>query len=97
MEFEHYLSVVQKIGTNTSIKYVQNVKQVLKMGVDLGLILSNPLAAFKCSYRHPDRDKLTMDEITLLRNKDLVTRLEATRMFFYFVVLPGMLTWMYII
>jgi hypothetical protein len=40
------------------------------MGVDLGLILFNPLAAFKCSYQHPGRDKLIMDEITLLRNKD---------------------------
>jgi len=89
IEFEHYLSTVQKIGTNTSMKYVQNVKQVLKMGVDLGLILSNPLAAFKCSYQHPDRDKLTMDEITILRNKDLVARLDTTRDVFLFCCFTG--------
>jgi len=89
IDFEHYLSTVQKIGSNTTMKYVQNIKQVLNMGVDLGILLSNPLTAFKCNYHHPHRDKLSMDEIDTIRNKDLLPRLSATRDVFLFCCFTG--------
>ncbi len=82
IDFEHYLSTVQKIGSNTSIKYVQNIKQILQMGIDFGLLQTNPIAAFKCGYQHPHRDRLTMDEIMLLRDKDLILRLVPPVTFF---------------
>ncbi len=96
IDFEHYLSTVQRIGSNTSMKYVQNIKQILQMAIDLGFLQTNPLAAFKCSYQHPNRDKLSMDEIMVLRDKDLISRLSSTRDIFCFVVLQVMLIWMYI-
>lgn len=40
IDFEHYLSTVQKIGSNTSMKYVRNLKQVFNMAVDLGMLSS---------------------------------------------------------
>ena len=71
------------------MKYVQNIKQILQMAIDLGMMQANPLTAFKCSYQHPHRDKLTMDEIMLLRNKDLISRLSSTRDIFLFCCFTG--------
>ncbi len=64
------------------MKYVQNIKQILQMGIDFGLLQTNPIAAFKCGYQHPHRDRLTMDEIMLLRDKDLILRLVPPVTFF---------------
>ena len=89
-DFEHYLSTVQKIGSNTSMKYIKNVKQVLKMAADQGWILVNPLSGFKCSYDEPQRERLTMEEIMKLYHKDLqIARLEEVRDVYLFCCFTG--------
>jgi len=42
VEFEHYLRTVEKIGHNTSMKYAKDLKQVMKYGVMLEYVPSNP-------------------------------------------------------
>jgi site-specific recombinase XerD len=88
-DFEHYLTTVQHIGSNTAMKYVKILKQILKMAVDQGWISANPLGGFKCSYEDPQRQRLTMEEIMILYNKDLITRLAEVRDIYLFCCFTG--------
>ncbi len=88
-DFEHYLTTVQHIGSNTAMKYVKILKQVLKMAVDQGWLAANPLGGFKCSYGDPQRERLTMEEIMVLYNKDLIPRLAEVRDIYLFCCFTG--------
>jgi hypothetical protein len=63
VEFEHYLRTVQKIGHNTSMKYAKDLKQVMKYGVVLEYISSNPFELFQCSYKKVKREFLDQEEL----------------------------------
>ncbi|HVI43875.1 MAG TPA: site-specific integrase [Chitinophaga sp.] len=88
-DFEHYLTTVGGIGSNTAMKYVKILKQMLKLAVDQGWIPANPLSGFKCSYVDPQRERLTMDEIMILYNKDLIPRLAEVRDIYLFCCFTG--------
>lgn len=88
-DFEHFLTTVQGIGSNTAMKYVKIVKQVLKLAADQGWITVNPLSGFKCTYTDPQRERLTMDEILVLYTKELIPRLAEVRDVFLFCCFTG--------
>lgn len=66
VEFEHYLRTVKLIGYNTSMKYMKDLKQVMKYGVMLEYIPSNSFDNFKCSYKKVKRDFLDQQELDIL-------------------------------
>lgn len=89
-ELYHYLTVNDKIGSNTAMKYIKNTKQVFKMAVDNDWIPTNPIASFKCTYNEPKRERLTMSEIMTLYNKKLeIKRLEEVRDVYIFCCFTG--------
>lgn len=88
-DFEHYLTTVKGMGSNTAMKYVKILKQVLKMSVDQGWLPANPLGGFKCSYEDPQRERLTMDEIMNLYKKALIPRLAEVRDIYLFCCFTG--------
>ncbi|MFB6456785.1 tyrosine-type recombinase/integrase [Chitinophaga sp. Hz27] len=88
-DFEHFLTTVQRIGANTAMKYVKILKQMLKLAVDQGWLVVSPLAGFKCTYEDPQRERLTMDEIMNLYNKQLIPRLAEIRDIYLFCCFTG--------
>ncbi len=89
-ELYHYLTVSDKIGSNTAMKYIKNTKQVFKMAVDNDWIPTNPISSFKCSYNEPKRERLTMNEIMTIYNKKLeIKRLEEVRDVYIFCCFTG--------
>ncbi len=89
-DFEHFLTTVHLIGTNTAMKYIKILKQVIKMAVDKSWLPNNPLGGFKCTYDEPERERLTMDEIMLLYSKQLLLeRLEEVRDIYLFCCFTG--------
>ncbi|WP_212004592.1 phage integrase SAM-like domain and Arm DNA-binding domain-containing protein [Chitinophaga sp. HK235] len=46
-DFEHYLTTTKKMGSNTAMKYVKILKQMLKLAVDQGWLPVSPLSGFK--------------------------------------------------
>ncbi|SEW51889.1 site-specific integrase [Chitinophaga arvensicola] len=88
-DFEHFLTTVQEIGANTAMKYVKILKQMLKLAVDQGWLVVSPLAGFKCTYEDPQRERLTMDEIMALYNKQLIPRLAEVRDIYLFCCFTG--------
>ena len=88
-DFEHFLTTAQEIGSNTAMKYVKILKQMLKLAVDQGWLVVSPLSGFKCSYEEPQRERLTMDEIMSLYNKELIPRLAEVRDIYLFCCFTG--------
>lgn len=89
-EFEHYLLVNDKVGTNTAHKYIKNIKTVINMAIGLDWIQHNPFNQFRCSYKNPDREILNQPEINAMINKKLDNpRLEKVRDIFIFCCYTG--------
>lgn len=89
-DFEHFLSVQHKLRSNTTMKYIKILKQILNYAITQEWITSNPLNSFKCSYTNPDRVVLTQEEIDIIYNKVMPnTRLEQVRDMFIFSCYTG--------
>jgi site-specific recombinase XerD len=89
-EYEHFLSVHQKMQSNTVMKYIKILKQILNYAVALDWIPSNPFNQFKCTYRSPDRIVLTQDEIDVIFYKHMPNeRLEQVKDVFLFACYTG--------
>ena len=89
-DLEHFLTSVQMISGNTAMKYIKILKQVIKMSVENGWLASNPLSGFKCTYEEPERDRLTMEELMIIYNKDLdLERLIEVRDIYLFCCFTG--------
>lgn len=89
-EYEHFLTVNQKMQSNTVMKYIKILKQILNYAVALDWIPSNPFGQFKCTYKNPDRIVLTQAEIDVLYLKLMPNkRLEEIRDVFLFSCYTG--------
>ena len=89
-EYEHFLTVHQKMQSNTVMKYIKILKQILNFAVALDWIPSNPFGQFKCTYKNPDRIVLTQDEIDVIYLKQMPNiRLEEIRDVFLFSCYTG--------
>ena len=89
-EYEHFLTVNQKMQSNTVMKYIKILKQILNYAVALDWIQSNPFNQFKCTYRNPDRIVLTQDEIDVIYYKKMPNeRLEQVKDIFIFACYTG--------
>jgi integrase len=90
VEFEHYLRTVKMIGYNTTMKYMKDLKQVMKYGVMVEYIPSNPFENFKCSYKKVKRDFLDQEELDSLHRKNFkIQRLEEVRDCYLFSCYTG--------
>ena len=90
VEFEHYLRTIKNIGYNTAMKYMKDLKQVMKYGVMLEYIPSNTFDNFRCSYKKVKRDFLDQEELDLLYKKEFkIKRLEEVRDCYVFSCYTG--------
>lgn len=89
-EFEYFLKVDQRIGHNTTMKYIRNLKKVINMAVANDWLVKNPFVNFKCSYKTVIREILTDEELNLLSEKEFsIERLEEVRDIFLFCCYTG--------
>lgn len=89
-EYEHFLTVRQKMQGNTVMKYIKILKQILNYAVALSWIPTNPFNQFRCTYRSPDRVILNQDEIDVIYWKQMPNeRLENVKDIFLFACYTG--------
>lgn len=62
-DLKDYFTIDCNIGNNTSFKYISIVKDLLDFAVDKGWLEKNPIRNFKCPYKNPHREVLSMIEI----------------------------------
>ncbi len=79
-DFEHYLTITEKLQNNSAMKHIRNTKKVLWMCVQKDWLSKNPIQEFRCSYHSPDRERLMKDELDRLISKEMpLKRLEEVR------------------
>ncbi len=90
-DFEEYLKVHDKIGHNTTMKYISNLKKIVNLCVASGWLSGNPFANFKLSIRDIPREQLTEIEMQAISSKKFSSaRLSEVRDFFLFVCYTGL-------
>lgn len=66
INFQHYLTIHEKLTENTISVYLRFTKQVFSLAVIKKWIGENPFRDTKTPYRHPPREVLTMAELNTL-------------------------------
>lgn len=89
--FDNYLTAAWNCGTNTKVKYLQNLKTITTLAKNNGWIKNDPFANFKIKREKSDRGFLTEEELNLLMQKELkIKRLEYVRDIFVFSCFTGL-------
>lgn len=89
--FELYLSVEEKIGHNTTIKYIQSLKRIINFAIVNDWLQNDPFKAFKCPLKPVVRECLTMSEIQAISAKEFqVERLRQVKDCFIFSCYTGL-------
>ena len=88
--FRHFLTQYQMIE-NTAMKYAQCVKEMMDRAVARGWIAANLFTIFKCRYKDPQHDWLTMQEMETLRSMQFEKdKLNVIRDIFVFESFTGL-------
>jgi site-specific recombinase XerD len=89
--FEFYLKTVDKVQNNTAMKYIKNLKKVVKIAIENEWLDRDPFIRFKCTYKDPNRKYLSDTELETLENKVLsLHRLDQVRDMFVFSCYTGL-------
>ncbi len=89
-DLRHYLQIDCNIADNTTFKYIRIVKQLLDFAVQKEWLDKNPIKHYKCPYKNPHREVLTMHEITALMDLQLPNKmLERVRDCYIFSCFTG--------
>jgi len=89
-DFFDHLTLTEGLQDNTAMKYLKNTKQLLTLAVQRKWISANPLDGYACTYVDPERDILSMEELSALYYKDFgIRRLQETKDAYLFMALTG--------
>ena len=89
-DFFDYMTLTEGIQDNTAMKYLKNTKQVLKLAVQRKWLGRNPLEDYVCTYVNPERDILSMEELSALYHKEFkLPPLQETKDAYLFMALTG--------
>jgi site-specific recombinase XerD len=88
--FEIYLRTEYKIGTNTTMKYLKQLKKVVHYAMELGYLGRDPFFGYKTAFKEVSRGYLTAEELKRIETKKLhIKRLDQVRDIFVFVCYTG--------
>lgn len=73
------------------MKYIKNLKKVVRIAVEIEWLDRDPFTRFKCTYKDPNRGYLTQEELEVLENKKLpILRLDQVCDMFVFSFYTGL-------
>jgi integrase len=91
VKFELFLRTKKMCCHNTTMKYLQNFKRIVRIGMQNGWLKINPFADFKLTLREVDRPYLTETELQSIMDLEiLMPRLELVRDLFVFASFSGL-------
>lgn len=89
-DFKDYLSIDCNISDNTAFKYISILKEIFDLAVDKGWLDKNPIEKFKCPYKNPHREVLSMIELNRLMETSMPNKmLERVRDCYVFSCFTG--------
>ena len=90
-DFDFYLKNHDKNEHNTAVKYLQNLKKIINVGVINQWIKDNPFKQFKTGYKDVDRIYLTQHELNIIEEKTFrIPRLSFVKDIFLFQCYTGL-------
>ncbi|THD66277.1 site-specific integrase [Robertkochia marina] len=89
--FEYFLKTRRNCNHNTSMKYVNNFKKIIRIAVANEWITKDPFYGYKISYQWKEREYLTQSELDALINKEItIPRIAQVRDMFVFCCYTGL-------
>jgi site-specific recombinase XerD len=90
-DFHNFLKAEQKMGHNSAMKHIKNLKKVVRLAMQLDIITKNPFDSFKCTVKEVNRNCLTQQDLDKLISKTgLNQRLEIVKDVFIFCTYTGL-------
>ena len=90
-EFEVYLKTVANCEHNTTAKFMQFFKRIIRLALHNHYIKDDPFLNYEIKLQDVHRDYLTMDELKLIISKDFkIRRLDFIRDIFVFASFTGL-------
>ena len=89
--FEMYLKIDRNCSHNTTLKYIKNLKKIIRLSIAKGSIRKDPFAGIKMKLKKVEKDYLTEEELSKLMSKDkLLDRLAHVKDTFLFGCFTGL-------
>ena len=89
--FDNYLRKEKSIQNNTTVKYVNTLRKIVKSALDKEWIEKDPFLKYKGSKKKVEREFLSDSEIKSIVNKDLpFERIKKARDIFVFCIYTGL-------
>ena len=89
-DLKDYFNIDCNIADNTTFKYISIIKELLDFAVDKQWLEKNPIKHFKCPYKNPHREVLTMIEIGKLIETEMPNKMvERARDIYIFSCFTG--------
>ncbi len=90
-DLEYYFKSKRNCAHNTTMKYITNIKKVVRITLANGWISRDPFMNYNITLKEVDREFLTKDELQNLYSKELHTkRLDQVRDIFVFCCFTGL-------
>lgn len=90
-ELAFWFKTVRHCAHNTTMKYIANIKKVVLMCVDKGLLTKDPFASFNLSLEENDPVFLAKEELQRIIRKEIAgPRLQSVRDIFVFCCFTGL-------
>jgi hypothetical protein len=90
-ELEYYLKTVRECSHNTAIKYITNLKKIVRICIGNGWLTRDPFINYKIQLREVHRQVLTEEELQIIADKSFITgRLDQVRDVFLFCCFTGL-------
>lgn len=90
-DLEYYLKTERKCSNNTTVKYIRNLKKVVRIALANDWLDKDPFMNYKGSLEDVERTFLSADELTTIEEKEFkITRLAEIRDIFIFSCYTGL-------
>jgi len=71
VEFDHYLRTIGKCSNNTTVKYLQTFKKIVKIAIVKGIIDRDPFMQYSAKLHEVERDYLTDSELQSIHDSEI--------------------------
>ncbi|PLX08483.1 MAG: recombinase [Marinilabiliales bacterium] len=89
--YEYYLKTERKCSHNTAMRYIKDLRKIVRIALSNGWIGKDPFANYKIKFHKVDRGFLTEDELHAIINKTFtINRLEQVKDCFLFSCFTGL-------
>jgi len=90
-DFEFYLKTIHHCGHNSTIKYIRNLKKVIRIALSNNWLDKDPFIHYKGSLEDVERTFLSSEELAAIEEKDFkIARLAEIRDIFVFSCYTGL-------